>query len=64
MTIAEFRDVTRVYTNGEYEMKVFMGPATYLISILITLGVSLAVSFMAARKNKNIDMVEALKGAE
>ena len=34
------------------------------ISILITLGVSLAVSFMVARKNKNIDMVEALKGAE
>lgn len=49
---------------SEYEMKVFMGPATYLISILITLGVSLAVSFMVARKNKNIDMVEALKGAE
>lgn len=64
MAIAEFRNVTRVYTNGDHEMKVFMGPATYLISILITLGVSLAVSFMVARKNKNIDMVEALKGAE
>ena len=64
MTIAEFRDVTCVYTNGEHEMKVFMRSATYLISILITLGVSLAVSFMVARKNKNIDMVEALKGAE
>lgn len=32
--------------------------------LLITFGVSLAVSFMVARKNKKIDMVEALKSTE
>lgn len=31
---------------------------------LATFGVSLAVSFMVARKNKKIDMVEALKSTE
>ncbi len=49
---------------GEYEMKLMLGPLTYCISILLTFGVSLFVSFMVARKNKKIDMVEALKGAE
>lgn len=49
---------------SEYEMVMKLGPATYLISILLTLGVSLAVSFAIACKNKKIDMVEALKGAE
>ena len=41
-----------------------LGPLTYCVSILLTFGVSLFVSFMVARKNKKIDMVEALKGAE
>ena len=49
---------------GEYEMKLMLGPLTYCVSILLTFGVSLFVSFMVARKNKKIDMVEALKGAE
>ena len=48
----------------EYEMRMVTGPATYLVSILLTFGVSLAVSLMVSRKNKKIDMVEALKGAE
>ncbi len=49
---------------GEYEMKLMLGALTYSISILLTFGVSLLVGLMVARKNKKIDMVEALKGAE
>ncbi|MBO5209343.1 MAG: ABC transporter permease [Lachnospiraceae bacterium] len=49
---------------SEYELKLTMGVLTYSVSILLTFGVSLAVGFMVARKNKQIDMVEALKGAE
>lgn len=49
---------------SEYEMKLVLGPVTYLVSLLLTLGVSMLVSMMVARKNRNIDMVEALKGAE
>jgi len=30
----------------------------------VTFGVSLVVGWMVARKNKHIDMVEALKGRE
>ena len=48
----------------EYEMSVYIGVPTYLISLLLTFGVSLFVSKMVSRKNKKIDMVEALKGAE
>lgn len=49
---------------GEYEMKLMLGPLTYLVSILLTFGVSLLVGLMVARKNRKIDMVEALKGTE
>ncbi|MBE6529171.1 MAG: ABC transporter permease [Ruminococcaceae bacterium] len=49
---------------SEYEMKLMLGPLTYLASILLTFGVSLLVGWMVARKNKKIDMVEALKNAE
>ena len=49
---------------GEYEMKLMLGPLTYSVSILLTFGVSLFVGWMVARKNKKIDMVEALKNAE
>lgn len=49
---------------GEYEMKLMLGGLTYAVSILLTFGVSLLVGLMVARKNKKIDMVEALKGAE
>ena len=49
---------------SEYEMKLMLGPLTYGVSILLTFGVSLLVGLMVARKNKKIDMVEALKGAE
>lgn len=49
---------------GEYEMKMAMSFAGIAITILLTVGMSLAVSFAVAKKNKKIDMVEALKGAE
>ncbi len=49
---------------SEYELSITLGALTYSVSILLTFGVSLLVGFMVARKNKKIDMVEALKGAE
>ena len=49
---------------SEYELKLTVGVLTYSVSILLTFGVSLVVGWMVARKNKKIDMVEALKGAE
>ena len=49
---------------GEYEMKMSISLGSYVISVLLTVAVSFAVSLMVSRKNKKIDMVEALKGAE
>lgn len=49
---------------AEYEMKAVIGPLTCIVSIALTLGVSLLVGFFVARKNRQINMVEALKGAE
>ncbi|MBO4934067.1 MAG: FtsX-like permease family protein [Clostridia bacterium] len=49
---------------SEYELKLMLGPLTYSVSILLTFGVSILVGWMVARKNKKIDMVEALKSAE
>jgi putative ABC transport system permease protein len=45
-------------------MKLALGWMTYVVSITLTFGVSLIVGVMIAGKNKKIDMVEALKGAE
>ena len=49
---------------SEYELSVHVGTPTYIISLLLTFGVSLLVGMMVSRKNKKIDMVEALKVAE
>ena len=49
---------------SEYELSLTVGVLTYSVSILLTFGVSLMVSWMVVRKNKKIDMVEALKDAE
>lgn len=49
---------------SEYELKLTLGALTYTVSILLTFGISLIVGWMVSRKNKKIDMVEALKGAE
>ena len=45
-------------------MKMTVGALTYCVSILLTFGVSFLVNFFIARKNRKIDMVEALKGRE
>jgi putative ABC transport system permease protein len=49
---------------SEYELKMVIGVVAYLVSTLLTFGVSLVVSLFVSRKNKKINMVEALKGAE
>ena len=49
---------------SEYEMKLTIGPLTYLVSILLTFLVSLGVGLLVARKNRKIDMVAALKTEE
>ena len=48
----------------EYELKITVGILTYTVSVLLTFGTSLAVGWMVAKKNRKIDMVEALKGTE
>lgn len=48
----------------EYELKMTIGISTYLLCTLLTMGVSFLVGIFIARKNRKIDMVEALKGAE
>lgn len=50
--------------GGEYEMKLTVSALTIIATVILTAGMSLAVSITVARKNKNIDMVEALKGSE
>ncbi len=49
---------------GEYELKLMLGAFTYVVSILVTFGVSMVVGLFVSKKNKDIDMVEALKGRE
>lgn len=49
---------------SEYELSLVIGGLTYSVSIIMTFGVSLVVGWAVAAKNKKIDMVEALKGAE
>ncbi len=49
---------------SEYELSLTLGWLTYVISIALTFGVSLFVGWLVSRKNRKIDMVEALKGAE
>ena len=49
---------------SEYEMRIRVSVLSIAVSAVLTFAVSLLVSLMVARKNKKIDMVEALKGAE
>lgn len=49
---------------SEYELSITIKPFTYVISALLTFAVSWIVGVMVARKNKAINMVEALKDAE
>ena len=45
-------------------MRISVSVLSIVVSAVLTFAVSLLVSLMVARKNKKIDMVEALKGAE
>lgn len=56
--------VLLVTLADEYELKLIVGALTYSVSLLLTFGVSIAVGWAVARKNRRIDMVEALKNAE
>ena len=49
---------------SEYELRISVSVLSIAVSAVLTFAVSLLVSLMVARKNKKIDMVEALKGAE
>ena len=49
---------------GDYEMECVVSPVSCIFTIALTFGASLIVSYFVARKNKKINMVEALKGAE
>lgn len=49
---------------GEYEMIMVIEAPTYFVSVLLTVGMSLFVSLLVSRKNRKINMVEALKGME
>lgn len=49
---------------SEYELSVAIGALSYMLSIVLVVGVSLIVTLIVANKNKKIDMVEALKGNE
>lgn len=48
----------------EYELRVSVSTLSFVISIALVFGVSLAVGLMIARKNRKIDMAEALKAQE
>lgn len=59
--------ITSVLTKAlasEYEMKIIFGWKSVVIPVILVFITSLFVSFMVSRKNKNINMVEALKVAE
>lgn len=45
-------------------MNITISALTIVISILLTVGMSLFVSLMVSRKNRQINMAEALKCAE
>ena len=49
---------------GEYEMETMVGPLSILSATALNLGVAVIVGWMISRKNRRINMVEALKGTE
>ena len=51
-----------MYALGrDYEVNIVVKPLSYVITVLLTLGTSLLVGVLIARKNRKIDMVAALK---
>lgn len=49
---------------GEYEMNIYAGPLTFIMSVVFTLVFSLVVNLIVQRKNHKISMVDSLKGNE
>ncbi len=49
---------------GEYEMETIIGPQSIVPAVALNFGVAVIVGLMIARKNRHIDMVEALKSPE
>lgn len=49
---------------GEYELKVLVHFSSYTIAVLLTFGVSILVGLLISKKNKHINMVDALKDKE
>lgn len=49
---------------GEYEMETMVGPVSIIPAMALNLGVAVIVGWMISRKNRRINMVEALKGTE
>lgn len=49
---------------SEYELNLSLGPVTFIAATALTFTVSLIVGLMISRKNKKIDIVEALKTPE
>ena len=74
MATIECKDVTRIYKSGDHELRALDGVNFTLDEgkFVVVLGPSgagkstllLLVGLMVSRKNKKIDMVEALKGTE
>ena len=59
--------ITSILTKAlasEYEMMLIFGWMTFVIPVILMFGVSLFVSWLVARKNRKINMVEALKVPE
>jgi putative ABC transport system permease protein len=49
---------------AEYEMETTVGPVSILLATALNLGTAVVVGLMIARKNRRINMVEALKGTD
>ncbi len=49
---------------GEYEMETMVGPVSIVPATALNLGVAVIVGWMISRRNRRINMVEALKGTE
>ncbi len=53
-----------ILLTADYELNVIVGPVAWIATIAIVFITSLLVSLLVAKKNKHIDMVEALKGVD
>ena len=49
---------------GEYEMETVIGAVSILPAAALNLGTAMIVGWLISRRNRRIDMVEALKGTE